>query len=132
MLGCVYLSGHIDCADEDNLSLMKEGIDLYKENRDILLRANPVYPTGLTRMADKGILSLGMQDPTNGTLLLAVWKTGEDRNASIDLAKYVGEDGKLEAVYPARATNSVSLNGSALTVAFPECDSAVWVKINKQ
>ena len=37
----------------------------------------------------------------------------------------------LEAIYPARATSSVSLNGSTLTVAFPECDSAVWVKIKK-
>ena len=131
MLGCVYLSGHIDCADEQNLALIKEGLTLYKQNRDILLRSNPVYPTGLTRMADKGILSLGMQDSEDGTLLLSVWKTGEQTDAAIDLEKYVGKNGKLEAIYPARATSSVSLNGSTLTVAFPECDSAVWVKIKK-
>lgn len=131
MLGCVYLSGHIDCADEQNLALIKEGLTLYKQNRDILLRSNPVYPTGLTRMADKGILSLGMQDSMDGTLLLSVWKTGEQTDAAIDLEKYVGKSGKLEAIYPARATSSVSLNGSTLTVAFPECDSAVWVKIKK-
>lgn len=131
MLGCVYLSGHIDCADEQNLALIKEGIDLYKKNRDILLYANPVYPTGLCRMADKGILSLGMQDSADGTLLLAVWKTGEQTDAVIDLEKYVGDNAKLDVVYPARATESVKLQGSTLTVTFPKCDSAVWVKIKK-
>ena len=131
MLGCVYLSGHIDCADEQNLALIKEGIDLYKKNRDVLLYANPVYPTGLCRMADKSILSLGMQDSADGTLLLAVWKTGEQTEAVIDLEKHVGVNGKLSAVYPVRATDSVTLKGSSLTVKFPECDSAVWVKITK-
>lgn len=131
MLGAIYLSGHIDCVDEPNLALMREAIDLYKQNRDLLLRCNPVYPTGLCRMADKGILSLGMQDPESGTLFLAVWKTGEQTRAEIDLAKYVGENAKIEAMYPARACDTVCLQGSTLSVNFPACDSAVWCKIKK-
>ena len=129
MLGCIYLSGHIDCADADNLALMQEAIDLYKQNRDILAKSYPVYPTGLTRMADEGILSLGMQEPKSGTLLVAVWKTGEQKHAEIDLGKYVGENACMEAMYPARAKDTVSLQGSTLHVDFPDCDSAVWCKI---
>ncbi len=129
MLGAIYLSGHIDCADESNLALMKEAIDLYKQNRDVLVKSNPVYPTGLSRMADEGILSLGMHEPESGTLLLAVWKNGEQKHAQINLAKYVGEHARLEAMYPARAADTVSLQGSVLTVDFPECDSAIWCKI---
>ncbi len=131
MLGCIYLSGHIDCADAQNLALIKEGIDLYKQNRDVLVRSYPIYPTGLAKMADKGILSLGMQESESGTLLLAVWKTGEQAQAEIDLGKYVGEDAVLEAIYPARAADSVKLQGSTLCVDFPDCDSAVWCKITK-
>jgi alpha-galactosidase len=131
MLGCIYLSGHIDCADEENLALMKEGIDLYKQNRDTLAKSYPVYPTGITKMADKGILSLGVQEPESGTLLLAVWKTGEQTHAKIDLGKYVGDTAHMEAMYPARAKDTVSLQGSTLHVDFPACDSAVWCKIVK-
>ncbi|MBE6675254.1 MAG: alpha-galactosidase [Ruminococcaceae bacterium] len=132
MLGAIYLSGRIDCADEQNLALMAEAIDLYKQNRDLLVKCNPVYPTGLCRMADKGILSLGMHESESGTLLLAVWKNGEQTKAEIDLAKYVGKNAKIEAMYPARAKDTVALQGSVLHVTFPECDSAVWVKINAE
>ena len=131
MLGGIYLSGHIDCADEQNLALMREAIDLYKQNRATLAKSYPVYPTGLCKMDDKGILSLGMQNDESGELFLAVWKTGEQTKAHIDLAKYVGENAKIEAVYPARETGNVTLEGSALGVNFPTCDSAVWCKIVK-
>ena len=131
MLGAIYLSGHIDCADEQNLALIKEAIDLYKQNRTLLAKSYPVYPTGLTRMADKGILSLGMQEPESGTLLLAVWKTGEQTGVQIDLSKYVNENARLEAIYPARAADAIALEGSTLCLSFPQCDSAVWCKIVK-
>lgn len=131
MLGCVYLSGHIDCADEENLALMKEAIDLYKQNRDLLAKSYPVYPTGLTRMADKGILSLGLREPESGTLLIAVWKTGKQTHAGIDLGKYVGDNARIEAMYPARAKDTVTLKGRTLCVDFPDCDSAVWVKLSR-
>ena len=108
---------------------MKEGIDLYKQNRDILAKSYPVYPTGLSRMADKGILSLGMQEPESGTLLLAVWKTGKQTRAEIDLGKYVGENARIEAVYPVRAGDTVTLQGSTLCIDFPDCDSAIWCKL---
>ena len=70
-----------------------------------------------------------MQEPESGTLFLAVWKTGEQANAQINLAKYVGENAKIEAIYPARERENVALQGSALCVNFPACDSAMWCKI---
>jgi len=129
MPGANYLSGHIDCADEQNLALMREAIDLYKQNRDLIAKAHPVYPTGLCRMADKGILSLGMQEEQSGVLMLSIWKTGKEQSTAINLSKYVGEHATLQTVYPARAANAVTLQGSTLTVEFPDCDSAVWCKI---
>lgn len=131
MLGCIYLSGHIDCADEQNLALMKEGIEIYKQNRELLAGAFPVYPTGLSRMAEKGILSLGMKEPESGTLMLAVWKTGKKTRAQIDLAKYIGDGAAVQTVYPARASDTVSLQGSVLSIDFPDCDSAIWCRIGR-
>lgn len=131
MLGCIYLSGHIDCADAENLALIKEAIALYKQNRDALAKSMPVYPTGLAKMADTGILSLGMQEPESGVLLLAVWKNGAQTHAEIDLAKYVGQRAQIVSTYPARASDSVTLRESTLCVDFPDCDSAVWCKIQK-
>lgn len=129
MLGAVYLSGHIDCADEQNLALIKEAIDLYKQNRALIPKAHPVYPTGLCRMADKGIISLGMLEPESRTLLLAVWKTGEQTRAEIDLSAYLGKSPRLETVYPAREADAVHLQGTTITVDFPACDSAIYCKI---
>ena len=129
MLGGIYLSGHIDCADAQNLALMREAIDLYKQNREILAKSYPIYPTGLTKMDEKGILSLGMLERESCTLLVAVWKTGEQTKAQIDLAKYIGKSGKIDAIYPAREKDNVMLQGSLLCVNFPSCDSAVWCKI---
>ena len=80
-------------------------------------------------MADKGILSLGMQEEQSGVLMLSIWKTGKEQSTAINLSKYVGEHATLQTVYPARAANAVTLQGSTLTVEFPDCDSAVWCKI---
>jgi hypothetical protein len=62
-------------------------------------------------------------------MLLAVWKTGEQTHAEIEIGKYVGEKARIESMYPARAKDTVSLQGSTLHVDFPACDSAVWVKL---
>ncbi|MBR5881471.1 MAG: hypothetical protein IKZ16_07260, partial [Clostridia bacterium] len=97
----------------------------------LLVKSYPVYPTGTARMADTGILSLGMHKPESGDLMLAVWKNGEQTQARIDLAKYVGEHAKIEAVYPTRAADTVQVQGSVLTVDFPQCDSAIWCKVVK-
>ena len=81
-------------------------------------------------MAEKGILSLGMLHRESNVLMLAVWKNGDEQEAQIDLSKYVGESAQIETVYPMRASDTVSMQGSTLLVNFPTCDSAVWCKIS--
>ncbi len=71
LMGTMYLSGRIDLCDSYNLSLIKQGVSLYKKNRKEIMRSRPVYPTGIYNMNEKELCTFGLLTDTK--LFLAVW-----------------------------------------------------------
>lgn len=109
------LSGHIDLADEKNRKLIREAFTLYKERRDFIKNAYPVYPLGMKRIEDEqGFVCLGLL--AGGTLQLAVWRLkGEEDNVCIPI-KY-GQTGSVRQIYPAEGYDTeVSLEKGSLAV----------------
>ncbi len=101
-MGAMYMSGRLDWADDYNKKLIHEGTALYKQNREFVANAYPVYPTGMRPIGTSGLATLGLMDEAKTKMLLAVWKI-EDFNEifTIDLSSYIRGDAALKMVYPA-------------------------------
>ena len=126
MMGALYLSGRIDLCDEKNSSLIKEGIDIYKDIRKYIAISRPVYPTGLHEINAKELASFGLL--SNDRLMLAIWNTGTtDADVDIDLSSYITGGYHIGRAYshkpPMFMLNSCRIQGSL------EGESAVWLEI---
>ena len=132
LMGLMYLSGHIDCADEFNKKLIRDGVDLYKEYRKYMPSSVPVYPTGTFDMDDNGVNTLGLLDKARGVLSLAIWNNSENaQGISVDLSRYVGECAsvRLADIYPALPAYSAEIRGNTLRAALPGGKTALFAAI---
>lgn len=130
LLGCFYMSGRISNADEYNLLLMKEGIELYKRIRPMINESYPIYPTGLTKMADDGIITYGLCHKESRHIMLGVWKKNYPLDeAVIDLSKYANSI-SVEEIYPKKFEGiSYTTENNKLCVKFPNGNIAAYFLI---
>ncbi len=113
MMGTMYLSGHIECADSKNVGLIKEAIDAYKATRDEFKEGYPAFVTAPFGIMDELIASYGLD--CDGGMLLAVWKIGTDETeASFDLSKYGAKSAEL--LYPVSLGADFDFADGRLTV----------------
>ena len=122
LMGCMYLSGKINQMDEYNFALLKEGVELYKAEREFIQGAYPIYPKGLVRISNKKEYALGLQ--RGERMLLAVWNlSSEERLVKVNLQKYGMKQCTL--VYPhALKEEKYFFNGNELHYDFKKGKSA--------
>ena len=129
LMGLMYLSGRIDCADTFNMRLIKEACALYKELRKTVAGAVPVFPLGTFDMSAKGIICYGLCNKAVKRLLLAVWaQDGTENEKLIDLCKY-GENLKIIRQYPELPGTGISADGGFVRVQLPGEKSAVFAEL---
>ncbi len=88
-MGNLYLSGKIHQADAYNTQLLKEGLDLYMEEREKLFESVPVFPCGTLSISDRKPHAVGLWNEKEKTLFLAVWNLSENAdNLIVDLSRY--------------------------------------------
>lgn len=133
MMGLMYLSGHIDCADDFNLSLMQDAATIYKRNRATVMRAVPIYPMGTLRLSERKGYAYGLLDREGGKLLLAVWSTAEQddcpQTVTVELSRYA-RDLRVADVYPALPGYAATVSGGTLTVTLPGRGSAAYIEMD--
>ena len=136
--GNMVLAGHLYAADAYNMALIREGVAVYKREREHIRRSAPVYPTGLPRIGDaRGWCSFGLLDEARGRMLLAVWKRGSEEEAfDIPLARWFGADAEARLLYPAApdaGSTSFRYYGSAgrLTVGLKGANRARLFEVAK-
>ncbi len=131
MMGALYLSGRICYADEKNAALIRDAVRIYRENREILSGAVPVYPLGLARLSARDVTALGLLNRAAGKLLLALWQTGEEAvDRTLDLTKYLTDNASVARAYPDLEGFFWSLSDGYLTVTLPEGPSAAYWEID--
>ena len=97
ILGVMYLSGHIEFADEKNTALISEAVEVYKATREEFVDAYPAFITEPFGITDELIAAYGLE--SEGGMLVAVWKIGTDEtSAEFDLTKYGAKSAEL--IYP--------------------------------
>lgn len=127
LMGCFYLSGHIDCADEFNMGLMQCAAETYKRNRALICRSVPIYPCGTFDMRPEGIRCFGLKG--EGFIMLAVWSMDDTREIVVDLSKYA-EDVVISEVYPPLPEYCAESVGHGVRIRLPEGRCAMWVKLS--
>ena len=132
LMGLMYLSGHIDCADEANKALIRSAVALYKKYRRYMPAAVPVYPTGTFDIDNTGVNTLGLLDRTHGLLSLAIWNNSPDAvEFSADLSRYAGanDSPRLADVYPGLPGYAASISGRELKVTLPAGNTALYAAV---
>ncbi|KAM0185103.1 hypothetical protein ACHAPI_012298 [Fusarium lateritium] len=122
LLGRVYLSGRLDRLSPEQMSLITEGMDVYKTIRNDLLRAHAIWPLGLPRWHDNW-LSLGLR--TESGLYLAVWRRGGDTEKVIPLSGLASSTNvQVKVLYPTRLPTKVIYETGDLKLELPDTTCA--------
>lgn len=133
MCGSLYMSGRLDACDAQNMSLVKEGISVYKELRKHIRTAYPVWPDGRLRMNCDTFGSLGLLSEAGGMMTLAVWRFATNRDIyHIDLSRWIRGSASAEIIYPGnhRGTEFVfNQSNRSLSVKMPKPFTARLFKI---
>lgn len=105
MCGNLYLSGRIDLADDLNFSLIKEGVDLYKNLREHIRTSFPIWPSGMLKFNNDdswGSIALANNGKTHMTI--AVWKLDSKQNKmEFDFSFLKNKKVTVKQIYPLNA-----------------------------
>ncbi|NUT36910.1 MAG: alpha-galactosidase [Hamadaea sp.] len=101
LLGRLYLSGHLDRMNPEQLELVARAVTVHKEIRPSLADAVPFWPAGLPAWDDTSIC-LGMRTPEASYVV--VWhRAGDDTELSLPVDHLAGVPVKAEVLFPPRA-----------------------------
>ncbi len=117
MLARVHQSGRIDTVSEESLDMLREGIEIYKNNiRLHLAEALPIWPMGFTS-SDSNNFCYGLYNSKDNCGYLAVWHLLGEKNVNIDLSSYGVKE--VSPLYPTKLPFRYSYADSKLSVDFP-------------
>lgn len=96
----VHYAGRPDLLDDENLGLVKQGLDYYKRNRQQIKRAMPFYPLGIPGVEDDAQwLALGMQ--SEHATRLAIWRRNSEASDCRIHLPQIPPTSEVTCVYPA-------------------------------
>ncbi len=98
MLLRIHQSGHLANLDEQSKTLVKQGIDVYKQIRTDIREALPFWSLGTSNFSDEWV-SLGLKN--EGKAYIAVWRReskGDCVSLPIEFLK--GKNVRVECIYP--------------------------------
>ena len=134
LCGNMYMSGHIDVADDLNRKLIRHGVDLYKKIRSTTHNSYPFWPTGCCRMNHDGYVSVGLRTEDGKKLYLAIWRLKTSRETiEIDLSKWTNMESDVKMIYPEEPMGveyCFNTGNRSLTVKFEKVYSARFFEIN--
>lgn len=127
--GALYLSGHIDYADDNNFLLIRHGIEIYKKEREFIRNSYPFWPLGMKKINDENtFIAQGLINETNTRALLAVWRR-ETQSPVIELLlpQFANKDIKVVLHYPKPDSGydvDYYFKGDTLVIKLPHKNSA--------
>lgn len=119
MLTRMHLSGEITEWNEEQFSLVKEGVRTYKAIRGSIKESVPFYPLGVESY-HKDWLCAGYKNAKE--IYLAVWRMDTEKD-SLDIPlKALGMDTVKEAkiVYPVMDNSNITADSKSLHITLPE------------
>ena len=123
MLLRIHQSGYLNQLTNERFALVAEGIEVYKNIRQHIPQADPIWPTGMPKIDDEE-MTFGLID--GQTILLAVWNNVRTKNlVPVDLSQY-GTIKDVTQIYPQAAEfqTGISEANGIVKFAFDHAPSA--------
>ena len=121
-LGRMHLASHLERLNDQQISLIREGVEYYNSLTEMKKRAVPYFPNGFTGFGAPNVCA-GLRD--GNKIYLAVWNLGdaEKVRANIPNVKHVSVG------YPRTSDVRVTWDQDAVTVDFPRECMAVFLEV---
>ncbi len=129
MLMRVNQSGRIDQMTDENLSLVKEALDVYKSIRKYIPESVPFWPIKVPRMGD-GWISLGLQSKDRA--YIAVWRLeSSEATRQLPVKCMKGKNTEVRCAYPSEPNCVFEWDAinSVLNVKLPERNMARFFEV---
>ena len=137
MLGRLYLSGHLDQMNSEQLELVADAARVYKRIRPHLADGVPYWPDGLPKWDDP-CLSVGLRTPSVSYVL--VWHRSaqggiagaESPAVSLSIAHLAGVDVEAKAIFPSRSDAGLRWDPASgrLQVRLPAAPAACLIALS--
>ncbi len=137
LMGLMYLSGRIDCADTLGRRLIRDAGSMFKRYRSTVSAAFPLYPTGTFDIDSEAVNTFALSDPASRTVLLAVWNNAEAPvKFAVELNKLVPREAsteeekvRIDAVYPSMLGYTARIDGGEVAFSLPSGCSAMFAAL---
>ena len=124
-LGRMHLASHLELLTEEQLKLVKEGVEYYKTLSEAKKKALPYFPNGFSRWGDEFVVA-GFE--TDEKIYLAVWNLkNEESVLDIPVKEYIK---KAFISFPKQYENVLSLKENELLVKI-KAQSAIMLELQK-
>lgn len=122
-LGRMHLASHLDYLSDDQLKLIRDGVDYYNTLSEIKKTALPYFPLGFAEFGDNAVCA-GLKNEKS--VYLAVWNLNNVRSVHIPFAEKIVD---AQIAYPSTTNAFLCRNDRGLDVIFPSPKSAVFLEI---
>lgn len=122
-LGRMHLASHLDYLNEDQLALIREGVDYYHSLSEAKKAAKPIFPLGFTKFGEPAVCA-GFQGGNKA--YLAIWNLKDVGTLHIPLGHGIRE---AHIAYPSDPSFSLSVAGDSLIADFRTSPCAGFVEV---
>lgn len=123
MLGRMHLASHLERLSDQQMNLIREGIQYYNSLSAIKKSALPYFPMGFTGFGEDHVCA-GLRH--NSKLYLAVWCLAGENQVAIPIKEPISG---AKVAYPSSSKAVLELIPDGLRVTFPELPSAVFLEV---
>ena len=122
-LGRMHLASHLELLTDEQLGLVKEGVEYYKTLSEVKKKALPCFPNGFTRFGDESVVA-GFE--THDKIYFAVWNLkNEQSEISFNLSKNITE---AKIAYPSSSSAQIKAQAKNISVMLKK-GSAIFLEI---
>ncbi|WP_129663905.1 glycoside hydrolase family 36 protein [Phytoactinopolyspora endophytica] len=103
LAGRLYLTGHLDRMNAEQIRLVSEGVTVHRAIRSELTRAVPIWPIGLPDWSDPWVaVGFRVAEPSRDRTYLAIWRRdGTAGQVSLNLPHLQGHAVREDIAFPA-------------------------------
>jgi alpha-galactosidase len=123
-LGRMHLASHLELMNEEQLSIVGEGIAYYDTLTEAKKSALPYLPEGFTHFGAERVVA-GFK--TEDKIYLAVWCLGGEKSINIPIDEKIKE---VKIAYPSKPSATCKKTDKGILVEFSATQAAVFLEMN--